>query len=152
MGFWIELAIWRAQPYKQMPARKTTADVVSPGRPPVAKRPKHDVPDPLAFADVIMNDESFRINAEIHAEVRSNFMVRMDHPVFEDIHMADPLPIQSLSNNDEGSGHQAPMGPDEAETALKETGSYKAAGNICWADLLWSATGSVPLKNPLSTC
>ena len=128
-----------------MPAKKQTADVVSPGRPPAAKRPRHDVPDPLAFADVIMNDESFRNNAEIHAEVRDNFLVLMDHPLFEDIHMADPLPIQSLSSNDEGSGHQAPMDPDEAETALKETGSYKAAGNIFWADLLWSATGSAPL-------
>jgi hypothetical protein len=65
------------------------------------------------------------------------------HPVFQDILLADPLPIDGNAEAGE-SGHMMEFNAEHCQTALKNAGEYTCACNVWWADPRYTATPGVP--------
>jgi hypothetical protein len=87
----------------------------------------------------LANPISFESNSQLVQTLQENLAIIFDHEEFKKITEVDPLGI------DEG-GKQAAFSQESYTTAMKNTGSYKSAGNFWWLDHLFNPVPGTPLS------
>jgi hypothetical protein len=99
-------------------------------------------PAPKRFAAVVQSSLPDDVNAAYYGRLLKAYQTIMQHPIFENIQLADPLPIEKS----ERCGHEAVFMPELYRIAIGETRLYKSSGNIFWLDAMGSSQAGVPIR------